>query len=196
MRIPRGKIFVGLGIITAATVVVLVLRQPQPVAHSSVVRPVATQEQKAFAGAPVSIQVPRIAVDAPIDPMGVLPNGDMQAPEGAVRTGWYKLGPHPGNEGSAVIAGHFGRWKNGEASVFDDLHTLQPGDKVMVRDDAGAIITFVVRQTRVFGRDDDAKAIFVSNDGKAHLNLITCQGTWEASKKTYSDRLVVFTDRE
>lgn len=155
-----------------------------------------TQQQQVLAGRPVTISIPRLAVEAPVDPMGVMSNGDMEAPDGAVRTGWYKLGPNPGNAGSAVIAGHFGRWKNGEASVFDNLHTLQAGDKVVVHDDTGAIITFKVREMRVFGRDDNAETIFTSNDGKAHLNLITCQGTWEAAKKTYSDRLVVFTDKE
>ena len=140
--------------------------------------------------------VPSIATDAPIDQMGLLPNGDMEAPTGGVNTGWYKLGSRPGDVGSAVIAGHFGRWKNGEASVFDRLRDLKKGEKVIVRDDAGATVTFAVRETRTLGREDDASAVFTSGDSKAHLNLITCQGMWDESQKTYSERLVVFTDRE
>jgi len=35
-----------------------------------------------------------------------------------------------------------------------------------------------------------------SSDAKAHLNLITCEGVWDKVSKSYSKRLVVFTDRE
>ena len=42
----------------------------------------------------------------------------------------------------------------------------------------------------------DAKDVFNLNDGKAHLNLITCVGIWNKIKKSRSERLVVFTDRE
>jgi len=36
----------------------------------------------------------------------------------------------------------------------------------------------------------------LTNDGLAHLNLITCIGVWEQITQGYSQRLVVFTDRE
>jgi len=35
-----------------------------------------------------------------------------------------------------------------------------------------------------------------SNDGKAHLNLITCAGVWDEVEKSHSSRLVVFADME
>jgi LPXTG-site transpeptidase (sortase) family protein len=200
LTLPRGKLVKIVGLVVVVSVAVAGMfflpLLHQPVVHSSAMPIAAPQEQHVLAGVPVSLMIPGIGVDAPVDQMGIMPNGDMEAPTGAVHTGWYKLGPHPGNVGSAVIAGHFGRWKNGDPSVFDNLHTLKPGDKVMIRDDAGATTTFVVRASRTFGRDDDAKTIFTSNDGKAHLNLITCQGKWNESRKTYSDRLVVFTDKQ
>jgi hypothetical protein len=37
--------------------------------------------------------------------------------------------------------------------------------------------------------------VFASNDGGAHLNLITCAGEWNKGKKSYSERLVVFADK-
>ena len=193
----RTKIFIG-GSVTVVAVVVTciaaVLYMPRPVVQNSLpATPV--QSAQAHAGVPVAISVPSLAVNAPVDPMGIAANGDMESPTVAARTGWYKLGPRPGSVGSAVIAGHFGRWNSGEPSVFDNLHKLRPGDVVTVQDEAGIDAAFIVRETRIFGRDDDATAIFTSTDGKAHLNLITCHGKWDAAKKTYSDRLVVFTDK-
>jgi LPXTG-site transpeptidase (sortase) family protein len=107
---------------------------------------------------------------------------------------WYEFGPRPGEKGSAVIAGHYG-WTYGKGSVFNNLHDLKKGDKVLVTDNQDSIITFIVSGSRNFDPDADASSVFYSNDNKPHLNLITCDGTWVDSKKTYSDRLVIFTDK-
>lgn len=144
---------------------------------------------------PVRLIIPNIKVDAPIEYVGLAPDGAMDVPKELANTAWFELGQRPGENGSAVIAGHYG-WKNMERSVFDDLHTLRKGDKVYVEDDKGDILSFVVRDSRGYEPQADASAVFGSNDGKAHLNLVTCAGEWDQVSKTYSERLVVFTDRE
>jgi hypothetical protein len=53
-----------------------------------------------------------------------------------------------------------------------------------------------VTGTRIVSKDDRVQDIFSVKDGKAHLNLITCEGAWDAATQSYSDRLVVFTERE
>src|SRR5262249_35811922 len=52
--------------------------------------------------------IPAIGVDAPIEPVGVLPGGALSVPEKNRWTGvgWYKDGPVPGLPGSAIIDGH------------------------------------------------------------------------------------------
>jgi LPXTG-site transpeptidase (sortase) family protein len=119
----------------------------------------------------------------------------MGVPTGPTSTAWFDLGPRPGEDGSAVIAGHEG-WKDGMRAVFDDLYQLHIGDEVYVKDEEGATTTFVVHGIRTYDQNRDASDVFSSNDGKAHLNLITCEGTWNATEKSYSNRLVVFTDTE
>jgi len=57
-------------------------------------------------------------------------------------------------------------------------------------------ITVVSRDLVRYGLNDDASIVFDSNDQKAHLNLITCEGIWDEVKKTYPQRLVIFADRE
>ncbi|MDO8493016.1 MAG: class F sortase [bacterium] len=150
----------------------------------------------AGAGSPIYLNIPKINVDALIEYVGVTPQGNMDAPKGPINVAWYKFGPRPGDEGSAVIAGHYGPWKRGKTSVFDDLNKLSKGDKIYVIDDKSATSTFIVREIRNFDSRADARLIFNSNDGGAHLNLITCQGEWISSEKSYSNRLVVFADKE
>lgn len=116
-------------------------------------------------------------------------------PKDFTNVAWFNLGPRPGEEGSAAIAGHFGR-KNGKASAFDNLYKLRKGDKIYVEDDKGEVITFVVRGIRRYDPKADASGVFFSSDGKAHLNLITCEGAWNKVTKSYSKRLVVFADKE
>jgi hypothetical protein len=73
---------------------------------------------------------------------------------------------------------------------------MQPGDKLYIKDEKGVVTTFVVRMSRSYDPAADASDVFGSSDGQAHLNLITCEGTWDKAQKSYSDRLVVFADEE
>lgn len=152
------------------------------------------EEVPVAVGLPVRINIPRLRVNAAIGAVGLLPDRSMGVPKLPRDTVWYKLGPKPGEKGSAVIAGHV-NWWNGATGVFARLRTLKPGDIITVRDDAGAVISFVVRESRWYEASADATDIFTSHDGKAHLNLITCDGIWNRLTRQYSKRLVVFTDR-
>lgn len=143
---------------------------------------------------PVRLKIPALSIDAPVTAVGLTKTGDMQAPSGAHDTAWYKYGSYPGNSGTAVIAGHYGRWQNGDNSVFDPLNRLKMGDKLYVQDINGSTWSFTVRTSRLLRRDDNARSVFTSPDTKAHLNLITCQGTWNDTAQTFTDRLVVFAD--
>ena len=147
------------------------------------------------AGAPVRIRIPSIAVNAAVKRVALAADGSMDVPKRPLDTGWYALGPRPGEMGSATIAGH-GDSLNGTAAVFADLHKARLGDKIEVQDDAGATTSFVVREIRRFAAAANATDVFTSNDGKAHLNLITCVGAWDDDSKQYSERLVVFADKE
>jgi sortase A len=141
------------------------------------------------------LRIPGIDINARIESVGITASGAMGTPEGPSNVGWWSAGTAIGQVGSAVIDGHFG-WKDNIPAVFDNLHTLQVGDRVYVDDGKGVTIVFVVRELRLYGKLDNDAEVFRSSDGKAHLNLITCEGTWNAAEKSYSNRLVVFTDLE
>lgn len=146
-------------------------------------------------GLPVRLTIPIISVDAAIEYVGVTPTGAMDAPKGPQNAAWFQFGPRPGEIGSAVIDGHYG-WKDNTPAVFDDLSKLRKGDSISVTDEKGILTTFVVRDFHLLGENEDASSVFTSNDGKAHLNLITCEGVWNAATKSYAKRLVVFADTQ
>jgi LPXTG-site transpeptidase (sortase) family protein len=147
-------------------------------------------------GLPVRFVIPKINVDATIEYVGVTSDGSaMDVPKKPADVAWFNLGPRPGEIGSAVIAGHYG-WRNNVPAVFDNLRKLIIGDTVYVEDAEGATATFVVREIRTYTQQADATDVFISSDGLAHLNLITCEGTWSKAQQSYSNRLVVFTDKK
>ena len=144
---------------------------------------------------PIRIKIPKISVDTTIEHVGLTSLGAMDVPNDPSRVAWFNRGPRPGEVGSAVISGHYG-WKNNTPVVFDNLHLLQKGDRVSIEDENGVTTSFLVREVRLYGQYEDAASVFGSSDGKAHLNLITCQGVWDNVKKSYLHRFVVFTDKE
>lgn len=151
--------------------------------------------EQAKLGLPVRLKIPKINVDAAFEYVGLTADGSMDAPKSQDNVAWFNLGPRPGENGSAAVAGHYGI-KDGKASVFDNLRKLRKGDKIYIEDDKGLITVFAVRESRRYDMNANASDVFVSNDGKSHLNLITCEGVWDKASQSYSKRLVVFTDKE
>ena len=144
---------------------------------------------------PVYLRIPSINVNSEIYYVGLASDGSMDIKMGdLLRVAWYKLGPRPGEVGSAVIAGHYG-WIGTQGSVFNNLHNLKPGDNVLVIGSRGNTTAFTVKKTKQYSYDANSFEVFKSNDNRSHLNLVTCYGTWIESKHTYSNRLVVFTDK-
>lgn len=178
-------------IILAGCVVLLFLYTSR---FSNKTPPVKLANNLKTADVPARIKILGINVDAAVEQVAVTADGYMDVPKHPLDVAWYKLGPRPGEIGSAVIAGHKD-WKNGERAVFADLHKLKPGDNITVQNDQGAVISFIVRKIQTYNPSAEATDVFASTDGKAHLNLITCKGVWNKVTEDYSQRLVVFTDK-
>ena len=153
------------------------------------------EKEKNDFGLPMRLKIPKIAVDSSFEYVGLTSLGAMDVPKNPNNVAWFSLGSRPGEVGSAVVAGHSG-WKDGESVVFDDLYKLDIGDKLYVENERGVVITFVVRKIQTYDSLTDTSSVFNLSDGKIHLNLITCVGTWDKMTRTSSSRLVVFTDKE
>ncbi len=141
---------------------------------------------------PNRLQIPKIGIDARVQPVGKLANGNM-ATTIPTDVAWYKYGARPGEPGNAVLAGHRDtRFTNN--GVFHNLDMLTIGDDIYVIDGYGKEFHFRVIGKKAYdANSDDPKEVFGTTSG-ARLNLITCAGDWNPRTRNYSDRLVVFTE--
>lgn len=147
-------------------------------------------------GLPARLIIPAINVDTAVESLSLNKDGTMAVPENLSNVGWYQEGPKPGEIGSAVIDGHYGNWLDGQTGIFNDLSKLQTGDKIFVEDSLGQRQIFIVKELKTYNSAASAKEIFTSTDRGIHLNLITCDGAWNNATQSYSERLVVFSDKE
>jgi sortase A len=138
------------------------------------------------------LRIPKLGVKAHIEYVGLDSTSRMDVPKNDMNVAWYKHGPKPGEIGSAVIAGHFDT-KTGAPAVFNQISKLVPGDTVIVEGMDNKQKVFSVIETKIF-KDEEfpISEVFYQKDIE-RLNLITCDGVYDENKKTYSDRLVVFT---
>ncbi len=143
-------------------------------------------------GRPVAMSIPAINIkDAAIVDLGLDANGAMETPRGWNDIGWYKLGPTPGENGSAVLTGHYDS-RTGPA-IFFNLHRLKKGDKVTVKLADGSTRSFAVDKAEVYPFDrPPLDRIFAQGD-QPTLNLVTCDGTFDQTTANYNKRLVVYT---
>jgi sortase (surface protein transpeptidase) len=140
---------------------------------------------------PVSLQIPKLNLQATIEQVGMDKQGRMDVPKNADNVGWYNLGYKPGDKGSAVMAGHLDK-ASGAPAVFWNVSKLHPGDTILVTEENGKRLTFSVSKVTNYPYNDfPLQEVFGASD-EARLNLITCQGTWNKTTGNYSHRTVVF----
>ncbi|MBI5422296.1 S-layer homology domain-containing protein [Candidatus Peregrinibacteria bacterium] len=162
--------------------------------HAQLVIENSSPQEQAALGLPVRLKIPVIHVDSAIEYVGLTPEGAVGIPIDPDNAAWYDLSPRPGDLGSAVITGHV-NWFYGAKGVFENLSKVKPGDRILVQDIQGNAISFAIREIRNFDAAAVATDVFSSNDGKAHLNLITCEGVWDKRAQQYTQRLVVFAEK-
>jgi LPXTG-site transpeptidase (sortase) family protein len=139
---------------------------------------------------PVRLRIPKIGLDTEAAPVG-LTGGAVAVPADGKEVGWYKFGPRPGLAGNAIIDGH--RDTPAGPAVFENLHLLVPGDVLYVTDDHAVTRAFRVTSVASYPLDKAPLMRIFGPNAEAHLNLITCNGTWVPSQQTYDQRLVVYT---
>ena len=145
------------------------------------------------APAPVRLQVPALGVDTAVDPVGVEDDGQMSIPVDVDRVGWYRFGPVPGVDGSAVIAGHVDDREQG-LGVMAPLRGAEVGTEVAVTDAAGTTTRW-----RVVARELISKQVLpldrlFTRTGPPHLVLITCGGPFLPEFRSYRDNVVVIAE--
>jgi sortase (surface protein transpeptidase) len=168
---------------------------PERVGSSVVSTPFATTTQAAGdVIQPVRLSVPSIGINASIEQVGTLSNGDMATPgqNPWVDAGWYSDGPHPGERGSAVIDGHLDK-PGGLPAVFWYLRNIHVGDAVFLTEKDGKQLRFHVTRIAYYAPQEAPLQDIFGNRSGTYLNLITCAGDWIPTQHQTTLRLVVYT---
>jgi Sortase domain len=143
---------------------------------------------------PVSLAIPAIGVHANVIKLGLTPDHTLQVPPvtpaGVRETGWYDLGPTPGQVGPAVIVGHVDSY-HGPGALFR-LGALRPGDQIDV-----TLADHTVAVFRVDAVDEYSKASFPSQRvygsvSYAGLRVITCGGQFDYQTHHYLSNTVIY----
>ena len=142
-------------------------------------------------GAPPTtvLLLPKLHLSAPIESVGIDATGNIGVPSVAEDVAWYDGSAVPGQPGDAIVDGHLD-WTTGPA-VFFHLQDLRAGDEVVVVQQNGVALHFLVTGSRVYGAASRPPASLFAKSGPAQLSLITCSGPWDAGRRQYQERLVV-----
>jgi LPXTG-site transpeptidase (sortase) family protein len=167
---------------------------PVPKLEPLVATPVSAATPATPAGATTAdarshLSISKLGINAPIQQVGLTPDGNMDVPSNLQTLGWYNGGPKPGEPGNAVIAGHYGAPK--VAGIFRTLDRLAIGDIIEVVD-GSRTLKFRVKEVAQYPLANVPLQKLFGASATAHLNLVTCVGAFDGAK--YSDRLVVYTD--
>jgi len=138
---------------------------------------------------PVRVEIPAIGVAAPLVRLGRNPDGSLQVPSDFQRAGWFVGGPRPGQLGPAVIAGHVDSQRG--PAVFYRLRDLREGDLGRVARADGRVVRFAVESVASYPKQALPSELVYGPATAPALRLITCTGSFDRSRRSYRDNLVV-----
>jgi len=159
----------------------------------TVVLTVQEEISKVLGIVPARLVVPSIGVDTEVEEVGLREDGFMDIPTSVDTVGWFALGYHPGQLGSAVLAGHLDT-QTGDPAIFWNLRKMNIGDLVYIDDADGNRQTFKVVRTGSYPPMEAPMMDIFGPANKPKLALITCNGEWEDDLASYDQRLVVYTE--
>ncbi len=145
------------------------------------------------AAPPVRLTIPRMGVDAPVEPSGLNADGTVEVPpmDRPGQVGWYRNGPAPGQTGPAVLLGHLDTRKG--PAVFNRVRELRPGDRIEIRRQDGSSVSYRVRELRQFAKNAFPTELVYGDTDTPQLRLITCGGTLSGNGH-YTDNIIVLAD--
>jgi LPXTG-site transpeptidase (sortase) family protein len=177
-----------------------VIKQPLVTAPTDT-SPEKTVVQKARYTVPSShpreIRIPSIGVDANIMPVGTTSDGTLAAPLSAWDVGWFDKSNLPGaGSGALLLDGHVNN-RLGTPGIFYELRRLKVGDSIQIERGDHTVINYrIVTVVQVpVDRVDMRTMVQPVSTGKEGLNLITCGGQYDSERRTFVDRILVYSVR-
>jgi sortase (surface protein transpeptidase) len=180
--------------VTAGVVAILAPDPARPAPAAAPPAPVVLATPAARAvPAPARVDIPAIDLDTGLTTIGVDGAGALVPPADFDRAGWFAAGPAPGAVGPAVLAGHVDD-RSGPA-VFFRLEELAAGDEVVVTRSDGQRVVFTVTRVAAYPKTRFPTAEVYGPTTGPELRLITCGGTFDRTRRSYTDNVVVFARR-
>lgn len=197
----RARVWIAVGLLALAGLVLvdlglrghdhpLAAPAPSSVSPSAETAPTAVA-LAAARSAPETLHIPKLGLSAPIGSLGLNADGSVQVPSNTVETGWFRLGPTPGQIGSAVILGHVDSTQG--PGVFFQLRTLAPGDQVNVDLTDGMTARFTVNSVAQYTKAQFPAQRVYGSHGSSALQLVTCGGAFDHQTGSYLSNVVVYT---
>lgn len=137
------------------------------------------------------VRIPSIQVDAPVVPVGLDPQGWVDAPpaQDPNLAGWFTGAVSPGERGTAVIVGHVDNDRG--PAVFYGLGALKKGGRVEIRRGDAKTAVFEIYGIEVFEKNNFPGDRVYGNSGIPELRVITCGGGF-SQQNGYDGNVVVF----
>ncbi len=139
---------------------------------------------------PRAIAIPKLGIDAYVQPVGVDEKNQMVAPNNIHFTAWYTGSVAPGEAGLSIINGHAGgRYEQG---VFRFITKLTKNDVFKVQMGDKSWREFSVTATGSYSTSQATKELFRDDPAiEQELHLITCDGKFDDAAQTYEKRFIV-----
>lgn len=139
---------------------------------------------------PVRMRIPSIKVNAPIRSVGLLPDKTLAVPNYVYQVGWYDKSARPGEPGTILMDGHYG--VSGAWGVFSRLKEVGKGAEIELSRGDGQTVTYIVEENTSYEKDKTPMDKAFAKDDKQRLSIVTCDGTYLPTLKTYSHRRIVY----
>jgi len=147
---------------------------------------------------PRELTIQKLGINANIIPISALKDGSLDAPKTAWDVGWYEKSALPGSgSGASFIDGHVND-AIGTPGIFYKLSLLTKGDQITIERGDHTTISYVVVEIdqQAIAEVDMNKALSPLDSSKEGLTLMTCGGVYNATRKTYDDRIIVYAERD
>ncbi|MFO7190749.1 MAG: class F sortase [Thermocrispum agreste] len=141
---------------------------------------------------PVSVSIPRIGARSSLVPVGLNKDRTLAVPPVSqpMQAAWYRYSPTPGEVGPSVLLGHVDG--GGKPGIFHRLHTLEPGDEVIVERADGSVARFVVRRVAQVPKKAFPTDEVYGDTDRPEIRLITCGGSFDRAAGSYRDNVIVY----
>ena len=140
---------------------------------------------------PVRLRIPVLGVNTPLGRLGRQPDGAIAVPDSPTVAAWFDEGPRPGQPGPAVVVGHVDSTRG--PGVFFRLNQMKAGQAVYVDRADGSTVAFAVTSVARVPKTEFPTEKVYSPTLHPSLQLVTCGGSFDHSRRSYVDNVIVFT---